>query len=158
MIDDLTTETLDLLQADLDDESPEVLAAACEPLLAAGALDVTCQPVTMKKGRPGTRLEVLSRPAESRKMTLLMLTETSTLGVRRVPVERTALARTLARVEVLGYPVAVKIAMLNGKPLKAKPEFEDCRRIAVQIGRPLREVLAEAADAIRRMGILGGKE
>ncbi|MCB2153788.1 DUF111 family protein [bacterium] len=156
MSDDLTIETLDLLQADLDDESPEVLAAACEALLAAGALDVVCLPMTMKKGRLGTRLEVLAQPQDSARLIRMMLTETSTLGVRRLPVERTAMARRFAEVEVFGESVRVKVALLDGKPLKAKPEFDDCRRIAGATGQPVRTVLAAAQEAIRRAGLLDG--
>lgn len=158
MTDNPIIENLDLLQADLDDESPEVLAAVCETLLKAGARDAVCQAVGMKKGRPGTRLEVLARPADTQRLLRLLLTETSTLGVRRVPVERYALEREMKPITVFGQIVMVKVAYLDGQALKAKPEFEDCRRAAERSGRSLREVQAEAAEQIRREALLDGKD
>jgi uncharacterized protein (DUF111 family) len=119
--------TLVLIQSDLDDESPEVLAAVAERLLALGARDVVRIPVVMKKGRLGTRIEVLAQEAHVEKLTGVLLRETSTIGVRWWPVERAALARESVKVEVDGASVRVKVAFADGVPVKAKAEADDVR-------------------------------
>lgn len=136
--------SLQLLQADMDDESPEVLGAVREKALELGALDAVSVSIQMKKDRPGTRLEILARPEDSERLATLLLRETSTLGVRRLPIERVALARREEVLSVAGERIRVKLALWNGKPFKAKPEFEDCRRAAVTSGHPLRDVLEAA--------------
>ncbi len=133
-----------MLQADIDDETPERLGAFAESVMAAGALDCTQLPVTMKKGRLGTRIEILVPPERSQEFTARILKETTTLGVRRITVERTALARRMERIDLEGRNVRVKIALWNGVAVRAKPEFEDCRSIANATGRPLAEVCRDA--------------
>lgn len=140
-------EELDVLQADVDDESPQVLAAACERALALGALDAHLAPLLMKKGRPGTRIEVLCRPEDRDRFLRFLLTETSTLGVKVRRVERYALERRFDTVNVEGQQIRVKVAVLDGEDLRGVPEFEDCRAAAEKLGKPVREVVEAARRA-----------
>lgn len=146
--DDVMLSRLELLQADLDDESPEIIGEVLQAVLEAGALDASCLTTLRKKNRPGHRLEVLVRPEDRDRLVALLLAETSTLGVRSVPVERFALARREETVEILGHSVRIKIALWNGRPLKAKPEFDDCLRVAEQTRRPVRDIMALANGRI----------
>ena len=143
-------EELVQLASDIDDMSPEYLAATADLLRDAGALDVVLLGTTMKRGRPGTRVEVLARPADAERLELLLLTETTTIGVRRTGVQRRALPRELRTVDVLGHPVAVKVVQLPGGGRRAKPEFTDVQRVAQQTGRPLRDIFQLAADQAER--------
>ncbi|MBX3730579.1 MAG: DUF111 family protein [Candidatus Sumerlaeia bacterium] len=149
--DDALLELLEMIEADLDDESPEVLAAFLERALELGALDALAIPTIMKKGRPGVRIELLCRDAEAGALEALVLRETSTLGFRRRTVERVALERREESVEVEGHRIRVKVALWEGRALKAKPELEDCRAVARTSGRPLREVLEQARAAARAL-------
>lgn len=147
---DATRERLVMLAADLDDETPEVLAVALERALAEGALDAVCVPVTMKKGRPGHRIEVLARPEDADRLVALLLRETATLGVRVTTVERIALAREETSVQLDGHTIRIKWALWEGEALRAKPELEDCRAVAQATGRPLREIVEQARQLARR--------
>ena len=142
-----TDERVAMLAADIDDMSPEHLTAAVESARDAGALDVTCITVAMKKGRLGTRIEVLCRSADVDRLEALLFDRTSTLGVRKMSVERRALARDVRTVEVLGHDVRVKVAALPDGRRRAKPEYEDVRSVAEATGRSLQDVstLAHAA-------------
>lgn len=137
-------ERLLMLASDIDDESPQVLAAVLARALESGALDAVAIPVQMKKGRPGTRVEILCRPADREALVTLLLLETSTLGVRVAEVERHALDRRMETVSVHGHPVRLKVAVWGGKVLRATPEFEDCRTAAQALGLPVRDVIEAA--------------
>jgi uncharacterized protein (DUF111 family) len=104
----------------------------------------------MKKGRPGARLEVLAPLAAADDLEALLLAESTTIGVRRSAVERRALPRERAEVRVLDYPVAVKIVTLPSGARRAKPEYEDVRRVAQATGQPLRTILFLAQEAAER--------
>ncbi|HEX9199551.1 MAG TPA: nickel pincer cofactor biosynthesis protein LarC [Acidobacteriaceae bacterium] len=122
--------TVTVLATALDDLSPQVLAFVAETALAKGALDVMLTPVIMKKGRPGTLLTVLCNPSDSPALERLILTETSTLGVRIRQDRRSCLDRTYATVSTPYGDIRIKIGMLSGETLNAAPEFEDCRAAA----------------------------
>ena len=133
-------EHVTMLATDIDDMSPEHLAAAADALREAGALDVTCITVAMKKGRMGTRVEVLCRDEHVQRLESLLFERTSTLGVRHTGILRRALARDVRTVEVLGHDVRVKLAALPDGRRRAKPEYEDVRSVAEATGRSLQEV------------------
>jgi uncharacterized protein (TIGR00299 family) protein len=143
-------EALTLLACDIDDMDGEYLAAAATALRDAGALDVTLVPVLMKKGRPGTRLEVLCANAEAARLEALLFSRTTTIGVRRTSAARRALSREARSVSVFGHPVALKVVTLPDGTHRAKPEFEDVSRVAEATGRPPAEVRAEA---LRQAGL-----
>jgi pyridinium-3,5-bisthiocarboxylic acid mononucleotide nickel chelatase len=138
------------LACDVDDMSPEYLAAAADRLRDAGALDVTLAAVTMKRGRPGTRCEVLCTPADALRLEELLLVESSTIGVRRRQVIRRALPREVINVTVLGHSIAAKLVVLPTGARRAKPEFADVERVALATGRPLQDIFRLAAIEAER--------
>lgn len=133
-----------VIEANIDDSTPELLGHAMERLLEAGALDVTLEPVYMKKQRPGVRLSVIADPAAQERLAALLFEETSTLGVRFWQAERRVLPRSHAEVETPFGRVRMKIS-----PAGSAPEFEDCRRLAAETGKPLKEIYAAAIAAYR---------
>ena len=144
-------EELQLLSCEVDDMSPEYLAAAAERLRAAGALDVLLQPVLMKKGRAGTRLEVLCPLPLAEMIEALVLSETTTIGVRSATVRRRALPRERRTVTVLGQEVAVKLVVLPDGRRRAKPEFEDVQRVAQITGRSPSDIFWLASVEAERL-------
>jgi hypothetical protein len=124
--------TVTVLETALDDLSPQVLAYVAETALSRGALDVMLTPVIMKKGRPGTLLTVLCNPSDSPALERLILTETSTLGVRIRQDRRSCLDRSHATVSTAYGDIRVKIGSLAGETLNVAPEFEDCRAAAAR--------------------------
>jgi pyridinium-3,5-bisthiocarboxylic acid mononucleotide nickel chelatase len=147
-----SSETVTVLEANLDDLNPQVFGYVMDRLLEEGALDAFGMPVQMKKNRPGTLLTVLCKPEDADKLTKLIFTETTTLGVRRRDEMRQTLAR---RWESVGTPwgeVRIKIASMNGTVTNYAPEYEDCRRIAAQHHVPLKQVIQEAARAYMGAG------
>jgi hypothetical protein len=144
------TEPLVELACNIDDMSPEIHGYVLERLLAAGAADAWLTPLVMKKGRPGTLVSVVCAPALEPTLTGLLLAETTTLGVRRRTVDRTVLAREVREVATRFGALPVKVALRDGEPLKAKPEYEACRRVAERERVPLREVYEEVLRALAR--------
>ena len=142
------TEHLIVLATDIDDMPGEYLSVLAESLRASGALDVVLIASTMKKGRPGTRVEALVRPGDVETIEAVLLTESTSIGVRRIPVERRALARRSGTVTVLGRSIAVKIVTLPDGSTRFKPEFDDVVATARESGRPVREVLDLASRAL----------
>jgi hypothetical protein len=134
-------ERLIVLATDIDDMPGEYLSALAETLRAKGALDVVLMATTMKKGRPGTRVEALVRPADAAALETVLLTESSSIGVRRIAVDRRSLPRRMASVTVLGESVAVKVTSLPDGSTRIKPEFDDVMRVARATGRTVLEVL-----------------
>ncbi|MEP6621704.1 MAG: nickel pincer cofactor biosynthesis protein LarC [bacterium] len=143
-------EELVMLACDVDDMSPEYLAAATDDIRAAGALDVVQLSTVMKKGRTGTRLEVLCRPEDAGRLEYSMLTATSSIGIRRGMVSRLALLRSERAVSVLGHTVRVKIVSLPDGGSRAKPEFEDVRQVALATGRRSADIYQLALGAAER--------
>lgn len=137
-------ESLVLLETNLDDNSAEINGYVMEKLFASGALDVFFTPIQMKKNRPATLLSVLCRPADLEPLETILFRETSTLGVRRQPVERRCLPRESETVQTPFGPVRVKVALLPDGTTKRAPEYEDCKRAAESNGVPL-HVVYEAA-------------
>ena len=138
-----------VLEANLDDLSPQLVAAAFEALLAAGAADAWIAPVTMKKGRPGHLLGAVVADAARSAVEEVLFRETSTLGIRAHRVERTVLQREIVEVATQYGPVRVKIGKRADAVLNAAPEFEDCRRIAHERGVAVKEIVAAALAAWR---------
>jgi uncharacterized protein (TIGR00299 family) protein len=141
------SETITVLEANLDDLNPQVFGYVMERLLEEGALDAFGMPVQMKKNRPGTLLTILCKPEDASKLTQLIFTETTTLGVRRRDEMRQTLARRWESVATPWGEVRIKIASMNGTVTNYAPEYEDCRRIAAEHRVPLKTVMQEAARA-----------
>jgi uncharacterized protein (TIGR00299 family) protein len=142
-----SSETVTVLEANLDDLSPQVLAYAMERLLAEGALDVFSVPVQMKKSRPGALLTVLAKTEDAVRLTNLIFAETTTLGVRRREEQRQTLSRRWETVTTTWGPVRMKIANMNGSISNYAPEYEDCRTLAAANHVPLKTILQEAMQA-----------
>ncbi|MGB6384640.1 MAG: nickel pincer cofactor biosynthesis protein LarC [Terriglobales bacterium] len=142
-----SNDRITVLEANLDDLSPQVLAYAMERLLAEGALDVFSAPVQMKKSRPGALLTVLSKMEDANRLTKTIFAETTTLGVRRREEQRQTLARRWENVNTTWGPVRIKVASMNGSVSNYAPEYEDCRALAEAHHVPLKEVIREAVQA-----------
>jgi len=132
-----------VLETNIDDSSPQVLGYAMERLFEAGALDVTIEPLLMKKNRLGSLVRVIARPEDREALAQLMFAETSTLGLRIYSAERRVKARQSMEVDTPHGKVRIKIAE-NGS---FAPEYEDCRKIARETGTPLKQILADASLA-----------
>ena len=145
---DWETDTVAVLETNLDDINPEILGQFVEQCLAAGALDAFHTPVVMKKGRPGVVLTVLCPQATADRFTELMLRETSAFGVRRTLAERRKLRREFRQVQTPQGPVRVKLGRLDGRIVQAAPEFESCRAVAASSGLPLKAVYEAALLAL----------
>jgi len=132
--------TVSVIEAHIDDSSPEVLGYALERLLEAGALDAALAPLTMKKGRPGALLRVIARTEDQEALAQLVFAETSTLGLRIYRAERRVEARHTVEVETPHGKVRVKVSSQG----HYAPEYEDCRRLAIETRTPLKDIIAEA--------------
>lgn len=142
----VSQETITVLEANIDDLNPQVFGYVMDRLLEEGALDAFGMSAQMKKNRPGMLLTVLCRPQDAAKLTQLMFTETTTLGVRRREERRQALSRNWVTVNTRWGDVRLKIASMNGTVTNYAPEYEDCRRIAAEHGVPLKAVMQEAVQ------------
>ncbi|HXU47091.1 MAG TPA: nickel pincer cofactor biosynthesis protein LarC, partial [Thermoanaerobaculia bacterium] len=136
-----------VVECEVDDLPGEGFGFLMERLLAAGALDAYFTPVQMKKNRPGTLVTLLCRPPQLDELAGLLLLESGSLGCRFQRAERIEAEREVVTVETAFGPIAVKRARLAGRALSAAPEFEDCRRIALERGIPWRVVYQEALAA-----------
>lgn len=146
----LAGETVAVLEAGIDDMNPEFYGYIMERLFAAGALDVSLTPLQMKKNRPGVHLTVLVLPAKEAAVLEILLTETTTLGVRRSTAEKIMLRRRQVTVKTPYGPAHVKLAESDGRETNAAPEYEDCVALAKASGLPLKEIYALVLAAYRR--------
>jgi len=134
-----------VIEANIDDSTPEILSYTMERLLEQGALDVSLSPLLMKKGRPGSLLRVVARPEEQESLARTIFAETSTLGLRVHAAERRVLAREIVEIDT-SYGRA-KVKVFEGG---FAPEYEDCRRLARETGLPLKEIFAEVNRAFSK--------
>ncbi len=132
--------SVSILEANIDDSSPQVLAYAMERLFATGALDVTLTPIYMKKNRPATMVSVIAEPEKAEQLCAVLFAETSTLGLRVLQAERRVLAREITELDT-AYG---KIRMKHNQQGSFAPEYEDCRNAATTHNVPLRAVISEA--------------
>ncbi|MFZ1491924.1 MAG: nickel pincer cofactor biosynthesis protein LarC [Candidatus Competibacter denitrificans] len=137
-----------LLECSIDDMNPECYDHVLELLSAAGARDLWLTPVLMKRNRPAMVVSVLCAPALVSTLTELLLTETTALAVSRSSVACTTLVRENARVVTRYGQVSVKIAHYQGRPLRGKPQYEDCKRLALERGVPIHAVYAAVREAL----------
>ena len=140
-------ERLVMLETNIDDMSPQVFGYVMDKAFELGALDCYFTPVQMKKNRPGTLVSILCKPAQQTTLCEMLLVETTTLGVRSYEVERVALQRAIVTVETPYGAIDIKEASIDGRLLRAMPEYEQCRRAAQEAGVTLREVEQSALKA-----------
>jgi uncharacterized protein (TIGR00299 family) protein len=143
-------EYVTLLATDVDDMTPEHIAVAAEAIRGAGAIDVIVSPVFMKKGRLGSRIEVLAHPRDAERLEHALFAQTTTLGVRRTSIERSVLAREERSVRVLEHNVRIKVATLPSGQRRVKPELEDLKELARESGRPVAELAMLAVTLSER--------
>lgn len=140
-------ESLIIVETNIDDMSPQVYGHVLDEALKRGALDCYFTPVQMKKNRPGVLVSILCRPSERDAMCELLLTETTTLGVRFYEVLRRVLERETVSVETEFGAIDVKVARLDGRIVKEMPEYEQCRAAALEANVPLQQVERAARTA-----------
>jgi pyridinium-3,5-bisthiocarboxylic acid mononucleotide nickel chelatase len=140
-----------LLEANLDDLTPELVADAAGALLAAGALDAWTMPIVMKKGRPGLLLSALCEPTAAPRLREAFFEHTSTFGVRSSLVRRAELERRMEVVEIGEDPIRVKVGLRHGRVVSATPEHDDVAEVARRRGLPVRVVYEEASAAARNL-------
>ena len=136
-----------LLEANVDDSTPEVIAYAIDKLLAAGALDAWITPIIMKKGRPAFLLSALCMETNKIAVEDVVFAETSSIGVRWQQVRRTVADRSMVAVQTEWGTVGVKVAERDGQVINVAPEFGDCRHLAEQSGAPLKKIYQAALQA-----------
>ncbi|NOU35780.1 MAG: nickel pincer cofactor biosynthesis protein LarC [Kiritimatiellaceae bacterium] len=131
-----------VMETNIDDCNPQIFDYVMERLFKAGALDVWLTPIQMKKNRPAVTLSVLAPAALQDEVEKIIFTETTTIGIRRYTVQRTAAERREETVNTPWGTVRMKISSINGNVCTVTPEVDDCRKIATATGVPLKEVLA----------------
>ena len=134
--------TVSVIEANIDDASPQILAHALERILEAGALDALIIPAQMKKGRPGVIIQIITTPEKREELTAILFRETTTLGVRFHTAERRVQPREWVEVETPQGTLRIKVT-----PAGFAPEYEDARKLAAMSGTPLKEILAAATQA-----------
>jgi len=139
-----------LIETNIDDMNPELLAYASEILLKQGVLDVFMTPIFMKKNRPGTMLSVLTTRDKLDEILLTFFTEITTLGVRIHRLERKKLSRKVISVKTRFGEIKVKIGKIGNQIKNIAPQYESCREIAVKQRIPLKDVYDEAKEAARK--------
>ena len=143
-------ELVSIIEANVDDMSPQLYGYLVDQALAAGALDVTCSSVQMKKNRPGLQITVLTAPEKADALAQLLFEQTTTIGLRIYEARRRVLEREHVEVETPYGKVRIKVAKREGKILNVAPEFEDCQRLAAEKNVPLKEVMLAAQTAYRQ--------
>jgi uncharacterized protein (TIGR00299 family) protein len=146
-------DTIAVVETNIDDMNPQLFGDVMERLLAAGALDVFMTSVQMKKNRPGTLLTVLCEQNDVDRMAELLLTHTTSFGVRIHEAQRRKLAREIVKVKTKFGEIEVKIGRLGDKVVSRSPEFESCKQAAAKAGVAVKEVYEEA---VRCSGVFFG--
>jgi uncharacterized protein (TIGR00299 family) protein len=136
--------SLVLMETNIDDCNPQIFDYVMARLFKEGALDVWLTPIQMKKNRPAVTLSVLAPASLQAEVEKIIFTETTTIGIRRYAVDRTALERREKTVNTPWGEVRVKVSAINGSVCSVTPEVEDCRKLAEKTGAPLKDVLAAA--------------
>jgi hypothetical protein len=149
-------QTAVVLETNIDDLDPRLWPDVLARLLSAGALDAWLSPILMKKGRPAHTLHALVRPDDEAAIADVILTHTSTLGLRSMRVDRDVLARAWADVDLLGGTVRVKVGHRGDRIVQAMPEFEDVAELARRTGLPVAAALVEARSAAAADGLVPG--
>jgi len=140
-----------VLEANLDDATAELIGHVTEQLLHAGALDVFCTSIAMKKNRPGTRISVLTQAVDVAKLETILLTESTTFGVRRHTCLRSTLPREIQTVNTQYGPIRIKVGFLDGRPVTVSPEYDDCAQAAQKHQVPLKKVFTAAQTAYNEL-------
>ena len=152
------SQSMVVLDANVDDLDPRVWPTVLSSLMDAGAADAWLTPILMKKGRPAHTLSVLGSVSHAAALRDRILELTSTIGVRQTTVDRWALERGWVDVDVEGHAVPVKVAHRDGAIIHATPEFEDVAALAAELEQPVRAVLAAAIASAEASGLTPGAD
>lgn len=133
-----------VVEATIDDSTPQLLAHFLEIALKRGALDAFLTPVVMKKNRLATKLTLLAEVDKIDRLIEAVFRETSSIGVRFFPVERRVLDREIRKVRIRGEEIGIKVSQLGGKAVNIQPEYSDCLKASERMGLPLKEVIRMA--------------
>jgi uncharacterized protein (DUF111 family) len=144
------TKSVFIVEATVDDASPQLLAHFLERAFEEGALDATLSPVVMKKNRLGTKLSLLVGADRMDALVEAVFRETTSIGVRYYPVGRRVLEREFRTVRVDGEKIGIKIAALGGRPVNVQPEYEDVLKASRKTGKPLKEIAHKAVCEFHR--------
>jgi pyridinium-3,5-bisthiocarboxylic acid mononucleotide nickel chelatase len=145
-----TGEVVTVIEANVDDMSPQLYGYLVERALAVGALDITCASIQMKKNRPGLEISILCAPERAEALAQLLFEETTTIGLRIHQAGRLVLDREMVNVETPYGTARVKVAKRAGKEMNVAPEYEDCQRLATEKSVPLKEVILAVQLAYRK--------
>ncbi len=137
-------EDIYMVETNIDDSSPQILAHFMERAFEEGALDVFFTPITMKKNRPAVRLTLLMPGSLRAKLVELLFAETTAIGLRYWKVDRTKLERRWKKVRVQNNEIRIKESYLDGRLYNHQPEFEDCKRAAARLKLPIKQIMAAA--------------
>lgn len=151
LADGAVRETILVLETTIDDMNPQLYGHLMERLFADGALEVFYTPIVMKKNRPGTQVTIICPEARLQDVTATIFRETTTIGFRYLPMGRIEMDRRIEVVKTPYGPVRMKVSFHDGRVMQAMPEYEDCRKLALRQGVPLKEV-QRAAAALRPIG------
>ncbi|MBI5043623.1 MAG: nickel pincer cofactor biosynthesis protein LarC [Nitrospirae bacterium] len=132
-----------LLETNIDDMNPQLYEYVMDKLFASGALDIYLTPIIMKKGRPGTMLSVLAKIDDVKKLSAIIFRETTSIGLRVQEIGRIKVEREIKEIKTKFGNVHVKVASDGKEILGINPEYEDCKRIAIKKGLPLKKVMEE---------------
>ena len=145
-------EEISIIEANLDDMNPQIYGYVLEKALLAGALDVYTTALQMKKNRPGTLLTILCRPEDTDALMSIIFAETTTFGIRTHRAQRRALPREWVNVSTAYGSGRIKLSRSNGHILHVTPEYDDCRKLAVEKQVPLQQVISEALRMYQASG------
>jgi uncharacterized protein (TIGR00299 family) protein len=141
-----------ILECNIDDMNPEMYGYVMDTLFAQGADDVFITPIIMKKARPASKLSVLCPAGKKAQLTEVLLTQTTSLGVRASEVDKTMLQREYSKIQTRYGEVTIKTAIYRGQKLKSKPEYEDCARLAREHGVPVQQIYQEISGFVNKEG------
>ena len=137
-----------MIETNIDDMNPEIFETVMESLFSAGALDVYFSAIVMKKNRPATKISVLTECINKEKLSKILLTETSSFGVRFYSVDRLILDREVKKLKTPYGLIKIKLGKLDGKIVQAAPEFEDCRKVSRTKKLPVKKIYDEVQALI----------
>ncbi|MFL2947971.1 MAG: nickel pincer cofactor biosynthesis protein LarC [Nitrospinales bacterium] len=137
-----------MIETNIDDMNPEIFETVMESLFRAGALDVYFSAIIMKKNRPATKISVLAECGSREKLSKILLTETSSFGVRFYSVDRLVLDREIKKLKTPYGLIKIKLGKLDGKIVQASPEFEDCKKVSLAKKLPAKKIYDEVQALI----------
>lgn len=142
-----------MIESNIDDMNPELYDYVFDKLFSAGAMDVFLTPIIMKKGRPANKISVICNNNKSEELSKILLTETTSLGVRKYKIVKTFLERKFKKVKTRFGELTVKFSYNKNQLIGFKPEYEDCKKIAKEYNIPIREVYNEVNRLVDKLNI-----